>query len=86
MTLTELDTLIEKYEENRWIDCAWDDLNDEKEFETIMKYLKENKQLKEKLEKIEKRFNYLKSLQSEDMSAEHYQEYTILKTILEEKP
>jgi len=47
LTESKLDTLIEKYEENRWIDCAWDDLDDEKEFETIMKYLKENKILKE---------------------------------------
>lgn len=39
----------------------------------------------EKLEKIEKRFSYLKSLQSEDMSAEAFQEYGILKEILGDK-
>lgn len=53
MTESTLDTLIEKYDKDQWIDCAWDDLNDEKEFETIMKHLKENKQLKEKLEDVE---------------------------------
>jgi len=49
----ELDKRIEQYEERRWIDCAWDDINDEKEFELILTYLKENKQLKQKLEKTE---------------------------------
>jgi len=49
---TELDGLIEKFEEDGYIDCAWDDLNEEKEFETIIEYLKENKSLKEGITKL----------------------------------
>lgn len=50
----KLEELITQYEENRWIDCAWDDLNDNEEFESIMKYLKENKQLKEIAQRLKK--------------------------------
>lgn len=43
----------------------------------------ENNNLKQKLEKIKELFDYLKSLQSEDISAEDLQEYRILKQILD---
>lgn len=54
MTIIELDTLIEKFEKDGWIDCSEMDAFDGDQFEATMKYLKENKQLKEKLEKIHK--------------------------------
>lgn len=49
-----LDDLIAKYEKDGWIDCDEGDAFNGDEFDLNMKFLKENKQLKEKLEKIHK--------------------------------
>lgn len=45
-----LEELISKYQEQEWIDCTFMDAFDGDEFQAIMYYLKENKQLKEKYE------------------------------------
>lgn len=53
----KLDELIAKYEEQKWIDCDHLGPFDENQFDSIMYYLKENKQLKEKAEKYDDLMN-----------------------------
>lgn len=49
----ELEKLIEKFEKDGWIVCD-KDFYPKEEFDLVLKYLKENKQLKEIVEKIKK--------------------------------
>jgi len=47
-----LEEIITKFQENGWIDCTENDAFDGDEFDVVMKYLKENKALNKKLERI----------------------------------